>query len=245
MAYEVTKRIKGRDYRYVVESYRDPKTKRRKAKWTYVGALDGDAVRTPVARARKHVTKDDVIAAVAKLLEFRDPEHVTVAVIAKEAGISRSTFYRYFPDELKAFNAAVLRICDQFLLSLPELDNSVRTAQEARATFHRWCEARFRLIGRQRAILHAISQGYRGKMPLRLERSLLAVDSLASLETFLKALQGAGIAAMPDAAGLSRAILGSLVALRITPHFIRSEYAFFVPEFEELQAMFERAIFGA
>jgi hypothetical protein len=50
---------------------------------------------------------------------------------------------------------------------------------------------------------------------------------------------------MPDAAGLSRAILGSLVALRITPHFIRSEYAFFVPEFEELQAMFERAIFGA
>src|SRR5580692_2533657 len=110
MAYEVTKRIKGHDYRYVVESYRDPQTKRRKTKWTYVGALDGDRVRAPVVRAHEHVTKTHVIAAVAKLLEFRDPEHVTVSVIAREAGISRSTFYRYFPEERKVFNAALLQI---------------------------------------------------------------------------------------------------------------------------------------
>jgi AcrR family transcriptional regulator len=245
MAYEVTKRIKGRDYRYVVESYRDPQTKRRKTKWTYVGALDGDGVRAPVVRVRKHVTKSDVVAAVAKLLEFRDPEHVTVSVIAREAGISRSTFYRYFPDEQKVFDAALVRICDEFLLSLPPLDKSARTAEEARATFRRWCEGRFFLIGRQRAILLAISRGYRGRMPLRLERSLLTVDSLGSLEDFLKALQGAGVAAIPNAAGLSRAILGSLVALRVMPHFIKPEYAYLVPEFEELHAMFERAIFNA
>src|SRR5580700_8148448 len=225
MAYEVTKRIKGHDYRYVVESYRDPETKRRKTKWTYVGALDGDGLRAPVARTRKHVTKGDVVAAVAKLLEFRDPEHVTVSVIAREAGISRSTFYRYFPDEQKVFNAALLRICDEFLLSLPALDNSVRTPEEARATFRQWCEARFSLIGRQRALLHAMSRGYRGKIPLRLERSLLTVDSFGLLEDFLKTMQIVGIAAIPNAAGLSRAILGSLVALRVTPHFIRPEYA--------------------
>jgi AcrR family transcriptional regulator len=244
MAYEVTKRIKGHDYRYVVESYRDPQTKRRKTKWTYVGALDGDGVRAPVVRARKHVTKDDVIAAVARLLESRGPEHVTVSVIAKEAGISRSTFYRYFPDERKAFNTALSKVRDEFLLSLPSLDNSVRTIEEARVTFRQWCEERFRLIGRQRAIMHAISHGYRGKMPLQLERSLLAVDSLLSLEAFLKALEVAGIAAIPDTAGMSRAVLGSLIALRLTPHFIRPEYAYFVPEFEELHAMFERAIFN-
>jgi AcrR family transcriptional regulator len=244
MAYEVTKRIKGHDYRYVVESYRDPQTKRRKTKWTYVGALDGDGVRAPVARARKHVTKDDVIAAVAKLLEFRDPEHVTVSVIAKEAGISRSTFYRYFPDERKVFSAALLKICNDFLLSLPSLDNSVRTVAEARATFRGWCEARFTSIGRQRAILHAISNGYRGKMPILVERSLLAVNALESLETFLKELQVAGIAAIPDTAGMSRAILGSLVALRVTPRLIRPEYTYLMPEFEELHAMFERAIFN-
>jgi AcrR family transcriptional regulator len=244
MAYEVTKRIKGRDYRYVVESYRDPQTKRRKTKWTYVGALDGDGVRAPVVRTRKQVTKGDVVAAVAKLLEFRDPEHVTVSVIAREAGISRSTFYRYFPDEQRVFDAALVRICDEFLLSLPALDNSVRTTEEARATFRRWCEGRFSLIGRQRAILHAISRGYRGKMPLRLERSLLTVDSLGSLEEFLKALQAAGIAAIPDTAGLSRAVLGSLVVLRVTPHFIKPEYGYLIPEFEELHAMFERAIFN-
>jgi AcrR family transcriptional regulator len=244
MAYEVTKRIKGRDYRYVVESYRDPQTKRRKTKWKYLGALDGDGLRAPVARARKQVTKGDVIAAVAKLLEFRDPEHVTVSVIAREAGISRSTFYRYFPDEQKVFDAALVRICDEFLLSLPALDNSARTTEGARATFRQWCEARFSLIGRQRAILHAMSRAYSGKLPLRLERSLLTVDSLGSLEEFLKTLQIGGIAAIPDAAGLARAILGSLVALRVTPHFIRPEYEYLVPEFEELHAMFERAIFN-
>jgi AcrR family transcriptional regulator len=244
MAYEVTKRIKGHDYRYVVESYRDPQTKRRKTKWTYVGALDGDGVRAAVVRARKHVTKDDVIAAVAKLLEFRDPEHVTVSVIAKEAGISRSTFYRYFPDERKVFNAALLKICNDFLLSLPPLDSPVRTVSEARATFRRWCEARFSLIGRQRAILHVISHGYRGKMPILVERSLLAVDALESLEAFLKVLQVAGIAVIPDTAGMSRAILGSLIALRVTPRLIRPEYTYLMPEFEELHAMFERAIFN-
>lgn len=244
MAYEVTKRIKGHDYRYVVESYRDPQTKRRKTKWTYVGALDGDGVRTPVVRTRKHVTKGDVVAAVAKLLEFRDPEHVTVSVIAREAGISRSTFYRYFPDERKVFNAALLKICDDFLLSLPSLDCSVRTIEEARATFRRWCESRFSSVGRQRAILHAISHGYRGKMPIRFERSLLAVNALGSLEAFLKGLQVAGIAVIPDATGTSRAILGSLIALSMIPRFISPEYAYFVPEFEDLHAMFERVIFN-
>jgi AcrR family transcriptional regulator len=244
VAYEVTKRINGRDYRYVVESYRDPDTSRRKAKWTYVGALDGDGVRAPVARPHKHVTKADVVAAVAKLLQFRDPEHVTVSVIAREAGISRSTFYRYFPDERKAFNSAILRICNEFLTSLPSLDESVRTIEEARATFRRWCEARFRLIGSQRAILHAISRDYRGKMPLQLERSLLTVNPLGSLETFFKALDSAGIATIPDAAGMSRAILGSLIALSLTPNLIRPEYAYFVPQFEEVYAMFERAIFN-
>jgi hypothetical protein len=30
----------------------------------------------------------------------------------------------------------------------------------------------------------------------------------------------------------------------MTPRFIKPEYAYFVPEFEELYAMFERAIFN-
>ena len=128
----------------------------------------------------------------------------------------------------------MLKICDEFLLSLPSLDCSVRTIEEARVTFRRWCEARFSLIGRQRAILHAISHGYRGKMPIRFDRSLLAVNALASLEAFLKALQVAGIAVIPDAAGMSRAILGSLIALSMIPRFIKPEYTHFVPEFEAL-----------
>jgi len=38
MAYQVTKLIAGREYRYHVEGFRDPKTKRVKQRWTYLGA---------------------------------------------------------------------------------------------------------------------------------------------------------------------------------------------------------------
>lgn len=50
----------------------------------------------------------------------------------------------------------------------------------------------------------------------------------------MKALQVAGIAVIPDAAGMSRAILGSLIALSMIPRFIKPEYTHFVPEFEAL-----------
>ncbi|MGB8907541.1 MAG: TetR/AcrR family transcriptional regulator [Candidatus Cybelea sp.] len=244
MAYEVTKRIKGRDYRYAVEAYRDPESQRRKAKWTYVGAVENGAVRAPGRPSRKHVTKDDIVAAAARLLEFRDPEHVTVSVVSREAGVSRSTFYRYFPDEREFFSAALARIADDAMGSLPSLDGAARTIEEARGAFRRWYEAHYRSVGQQRAIRRALLAGERGKLAVRRAKSLMTHDPFAQLEAFLRALQEAGVAAIADARGMSRAILGSMLAVRLKSIMIDPEQYLPEPTFEELHCVAERAIFS-
>ncbi|HEY2474882.1 MAG TPA: TetR/AcrR family transcriptional regulator [Candidatus Cybelea sp.] len=244
MAYEVTKRIKGRDYRYLVEPYRDLKTKRRKTKWTYVGAVHGDGVRPAAAqRPRKRVGKDDIIAAAAKLLQYRDPEFVTVDVIAREAGISRSTFYRHFTDEQKVLSAALARIADDVVRSIPPLDSSVRTLDDARKTFRRWSEAKYRALGFPRAIARAISDGPHGKTRLRFEPSLMTQDPFAQLAAFLRALHQAGIAVVADADAMARAILSSMFALKMTSDQLAPKHEICTAEFEEIYNLFDRAIF--
>ena len=47
MAYEVTKQIKGRDYRYRVESRLNPETGRPATRWTYLGKLEGGELIAP------------------------------------------------------------------------------------------------------------------------------------------------------------------------------------------------------
>jgi AcrR family transcriptional regulator len=243
MAYEVTKRIKGHEYRYAVEAYRDPESQRRKSKWTYVGAVEGGAVRAPTRAGRKHVTKDDIVIAAAKLLEFRDPEHVTVSVVAREAGVSRSTFYRYFPDERELFSAALARIADEAMGSLPPLDGAARTKEEARAAFHRWYEAHYRSIGQQRAIRRALLAGQRGKLAVKRAKSLMTHDPFAQLEAFLRELNDAKVAAIPDPSGMARAIVGSMLAVRLKSIVIDPEHDLPEPTFEELHSVAERAIF--
>ena len=112
VAYEVTKRISGGDYRYRVEGYRDPDTGRQRSRWQYLGrVVDGMTVTPPVRRGDR-VTQDKIVVSTAELLESRDASRVTVAVIAKHAGISQATFYRYFHDRKGAFTAALSYLCD-------------------------------------------------------------------------------------------------------------------------------------
>ncbi len=103
MAYQVTKRIAGHEYRYHVASYRDPSTKKTKQRWTYLGRVDGESV--IAAHQRPHVAaRERISSAILQLLEKRDVSHLTVDVITRAAQVSRSTFYRFFPDK----NAAIL-----------------------------------------------------------------------------------------------------------------------------------------
>jgi len=50
MAHEVIKKVGRRAYRYRVESYRDPETKKVRSRWRYLGvAAPGDSASPPPA----------------------------------------------------------------------------------------------------------------------------------------------------------------------------------------------------
>ncbi len=104
MPREVIKTIKGRRYRYSVESRLDPETGRRRAAWTYLGPLEQNGA-TRSVRARGDV-RARIVAAVMRLLAHRSPEHLTVSVMANEAGVGVATFYRHFSSRIDVFAAA-------------------------------------------------------------------------------------------------------------------------------------------
>jgi len=97
MAYEVIKRVSGRAYRYRVESFRDPETKRVRGKWTYIGRVEGEGTLSPERKARPS-SRDRLLDALERLLENHDLALLSTGMVASEAGLAYGTFYRYFKD---------------------------------------------------------------------------------------------------------------------------------------------------
>jgi len=93
MSYEVRKTIRGRDYRYAVESYRDPGTGKVRNRWRYLGRAQGPA---PQRRGRAGETRVRLAAALERLLARIPWSEITVQAIATEAGVTRATLYRHF-----------------------------------------------------------------------------------------------------------------------------------------------------
>ena len=108
MAYEVIKRVSGRAYRYRVESFRDPETRRVRGRWTYLGRVDPAEAGLP-ERPPKRSSRDRLLDAVARLLAQHDAESLSAGSIAREAGVAYGTFYRYFTDRAHAVREALLR----------------------------------------------------------------------------------------------------------------------------------------
>ena len=108
MAYEVIKRVSGRAYRYRVESFRDPETRRVRGRWTYLGRVDPADAGLP-ERPPKVSSRDRLIDAVARLLAEHDAESLSAGSIAREAGVAYGTFYRYFTDRGHAVRETLLQ----------------------------------------------------------------------------------------------------------------------------------------
>lgn len=108
MAYEVIKRVSGRAYRYRVESFRDPETRRVRGRWTYLGRVDPAEAGLPERVARRS-SRDRLLDAVVTLLGDHDVESLSAGSIAREAGVAYGTFYRYFKDRSHAVREALLR----------------------------------------------------------------------------------------------------------------------------------------
>jgi AcrR family transcriptional regulator len=245
MAYEVTKRIKGRDYRYRVEAYRDPESGKRRARWHYLGAIAGGELVPAVKSRRARVTREDLVRATVRLLEHRDPANVTVPVIVRTAGTSLSTFYRHFGDRNAAFSVAFDRICDEVLRALPSLDPPLASRDAARERLRAWCTAYHRSMLQQRAMHWWLAQGAHGHQRTRIERTLITVDSTIVLTAFLRALEEHGFANVGDASALAHAVRGILLAMLFTTASELAEREMHVPTMDEALLIIDRAVFGS
>ena len=108
MAYEVIKRVSGRAYRYRVESYRDPETRRVRGKWTYLGRVEGEGTLSPERKARPS-SRDRLLDAVERLLEKNELAAISTGMVASEAGLAYGTFYRHFRDLAHVVRDAMVR----------------------------------------------------------------------------------------------------------------------------------------
>jgi AcrR family transcriptional regulator len=97
MAYEVIKRVGGRAYRYRVESYRDPQTRRVRGKWTYLGRVQGEGTLSAERSVRPN-SRLRLLEGLERLLEVHEIGALSTGMIAREAGVAYGTFYRYFDD---------------------------------------------------------------------------------------------------------------------------------------------------
>jgi AcrR family transcriptional regulator len=193
----------------------------------------------------QRVTRDGIIAATMRLLQSRDAEFVTVAVIGKTAGASRTTFYRYFSNQQEAIDAALARICDDMVRALPSIENAPLTLQGARVQLRRWCEELAANIGRDRALRRALLQAPSAKLRARIRRSLMTEDVVVYLGRFLERLKLAGFVDIEDAAATARSIKGIIVAAQLAATLLPAGHDIILPGFEEVYTLVERAIFGA
>jgi AcrR family transcriptional regulator len=108
VAYEVIKRVSGRAYRYRVESYRDPETRRVRGKWTYLGRVEGEGTLSPERKARLS-SRDRLLDAVERLLETNELASISTGMVASEAGLAYGTFYRHFRDLAHVVRDAMVR----------------------------------------------------------------------------------------------------------------------------------------
>ncbi len=244
MAHVVTKRIKGRDYQYAVESYHDPETKRAKSRWTYLGVVEGDGVvRSPERRSRTRPVREEIVAATARLLAFRDPQHITVDVIASTAGVSHSTFYRHFRNQQEAMNGAIALVFQCSFRALPPLPQHAPDDGEARRTLRNWCFALYESIGHHRALHRILMQTDRKKRE-PFDPTLIGSDLDVRLASYLRTAVPGSIGPSEDARLLAQRILRTVCTTRLST-ILASDFMPSLPKFDDVYPLIERAVFGA
>ena len=212
MAYEVIKRVSGRAYRYRVESFRDPETRRVRGRWTYLGRVDPSEAGLP-ERPPKPRSRDRLLDAVAKLLGEHDAEQLSAGLIAREAGVAYGTFYRYFTDRAHAVREALLRQ-GASLGDVTTLFSAMPgTRDHERARIARWIRDAAETAVRERGIVrawHVFSNADEAVVRARSEAVENAIDIVAA---YLEGLRVAGIARPTSARATAYGLVALVVAL--------------------------------
>lgn len=139
---------------------------------------DGHCAELPRAQAA-------VLAATERLLRERPLDALSVGDIIAAAGISRSSFYAYFPSKTAVIADALRRVMDEVHVAVSPLSSPPEGDAEAvvRLSLRRWVE-----VGRRHgALLRAVSEQWPRDAQLR----ALWFDMLQSLATGTAAVIGA------------------------------------------------------
>jgi AcrR family transcriptional regulator len=208
MAYEVTKLVNGRPYRYSVRSERDPDTGKTRNRWTYLGRSEGGGA--PASARPRPNAREVLLDALERLLDRSDPSDVTAGAVSREAGLAHGTFYRYFRNRDDAIRALTGRLREAIAVELGILDDPPPDNITARAALRTWTAAvlrgRTQHHGLVRALYALATSDEEIRNSLRARRN---ANSLR-LTTWLSALAERGIVTLPEPAATGDVLFSML-----------------------------------
>jgi AcrR family transcriptional regulator len=212
LAYEVIKRVSGRAYRYRVESFRDPETRRVRGRWTYLGRVDPADAGLP-ERPAKLSSRDRLLEAVGRLLETADAEALSAGSIAREAGVAYGTFYRYFTDRAHAVREALLRDGP----SLGDVDTvfgqTAGTPASERERIAAWLRDAAETARRRRGVVRAWHIYSNADEAVLRARSDTVDRAVAAMTAYLERLRSARVTALSSPSFAAYALVALVVAL--------------------------------
>jgi AcrR family transcriptional regulator len=237
MSYEVTKTIRGRDYRYKVESYRDPQTGKVRNRWHYLGKAHGEA--PPRRRARAGETRAKLTGALERLLERKPWGSVTALDIASEAGVTPATFYRHFASRDAALQACAVDANDQLDLRLAELQHVADDADAERTRLRALIVASVKDPPGSSVLLALASSGLSGT--LARDRNLLR---RRAFERYFETLAQRGFITITPTERTRVAIALSLMVQAFSYRAIMGRAQLDDEDYDALADAIERLIFG-
>ena len=241
MAYEVTKVVNGRPYRYSVRSERDPDSGKTRNRWTYLGR--GEGGRAPVAAKPRANAREALLDALERLLDLSDLGEVTAAEVSIEAGLAHGTFYRYFRNRNDAIHGLVDRLRSNRAAALGGIEVPPADATAGRLALRAWTEALLRAktqhYGLVRALMALSARDEEMRTALRDRRYRFA----ERLAVWLRDLADRGFVALPDPEATSRVLFSMLDG--IGREAIAAGEPLDAAQITAAVDLVERAVFGA
>lgn len=242
MSHEVIKSVRGRSYRYEVQSYRDAETGKVRGRWKYLGRVAPGTGRTVPSSPPVAPTRERLLDALAILLDRRELSDLTISQITSQAGLAHGTFYRYFRDKNEALTAAAFRIREAVERSRPDLEAPVGSLEAERTRIRNWVETILRAPVERPGLLREWYAALARDPALQAERAGWRDESRRAFSGYLERLDAAGTISLARPVELADALLTAIhgafraVALDQQPFLERTIIGF--------ADLFDRAIFG-
>jgi AcrR family transcriptional regulator len=193
VAYEVIKRVSGRAYRYRVESYRDPETRRVRGKWTYLGRVEGEGTLSPERKSRPS-SRDRLLDAVVRLLEQNELAAISTGMVASEAGLAYGTFYRHFRDLAHVVRDAMIRESDELVKISARFDEEPVSAASEREKLTAFVRESLALVLSRPGLFRAWHVTSNNDVAVVAERQRRFEANVEHMARYLERLQASGIA---------------------------------------------------